>query len=46
MHFRIQAKADVKAVEVLRRGLRDLEDVCDHTVVTFEDSMTKYRNNH
>lgn len=38
MHLRIQAAKNVKAVDVLRRGLADLEKVCDHTITTFEDA--------
>lgn len=45
MHFRIQAHRSVKAVDVLRRGLKDLEQVCDHTAETFEEAMTQFRNN-
>lgn len=38
MHIRIQAAKDVKAVDVLRRGLADLQKVCDHTITTFEEA--------
>lgn len=38
MHLRIQASKDVRAVDVLRRGLADLEKVCDHTITTFEEA--------
>lgn len=46
MHFRIQAQPNVRAVDILRRGLKDLEDVCDHTITTFDEAMGKYRRNH
>lgn len=39
MHLRIQARANVSAVDVLTRGLRDLEAVCEHTIGTFEAAM-------
>lgn len=39
MHLRIQAVAGVRAVDVLKRGLQDLERVCDHTIETFEAAM-------
>lgn len=39
MHLRIQANKNVKAIDVLRRGLEDLEKVCDHTITTFETAM-------
>lgn len=39
MHFRIQANPDTKAIDVLRRGLKDLLNICDHTLETFESAM-------
>ena len=42
MHFRIQAAKSVRAIDVLRRGLEDLERVCDHTIDTFEAAVAKY----
>lgn len=39
MHLRIQASKNVKAIDVLRRGLDDLEKVCDYTITTFEAAM-------
>lgn len=36
MHLRIQASKNVRAADVLRRGLTDLERICDHTITTFE----------
>lgn len=39
MHLRIQAARNVRAVDVLQRGLADMERVCDHTIETFEAAM-------
>lgn len=42
MHFRIQtSNPDLKAIDVLRRGLRDLEAVCDLTLTTFTNEVNK-----
>lgn len=38
MHFRIQAKQG-RAADLLRRGLEDLEKVCDHVLETFEEKV-------
>lgn len=43
MHFRIQAK-EGRAVDILRRGLKDLEKVCEHVESTFEIAMEDYKN--
>uniref|UniRef100_T1H6G1 DNA-directed RNA polymerases I and III subunit RPAC2 n=1 Tax=Megaselia scalaris TaxID=36166 RepID=T1H6G1_MEGSC len=40
MHFRIQSKG--RAVDILRRGLEDLEKLCDHTVETFEKEFQSF----
>lgn len=45
MHFRIQAQPTIRAIDILRRGLKDLEEICDHTTNTFEDAMSEYRTN-
>lgn len=42
MHFRIQASKDAKALDILRRGLTDLEQVCDHTIEVFEEAVQKH----
>lgn len=42
MHFRIQAAKDVRAIDILRRGLEDLEQVCDHTTEVFTTAMKEY----
>lgn len=44
MHIRIQTTKNVRAVDVLRRGLVDLEKVCDHTITTFENAYQEYQN--
>lgn len=43
MHLRIQASKNVRAVDILRKGLADLEKVCDHTLTTFEDAYKEYQ---
>ncbi|XP_055302779.1 probable DNA-directed RNA polymerases I and III subunit RPAC2 [Sitodiplosis mosellana] len=43
MHLRIQASKNVRAVDVLRRGLADLEKVCDHTITTFESAYNDFQ---
>lgn len=42
MHLRVQTVKDVKAIDVLRRGLTDLEHVCDHSIQTFEKAHEEY----
>lgn len=44
MHLRIQTAKNVRAVDVLRRGLIDLEKVCDHTITTFEGAYKEYQD--
>lgn len=39
MHFRIQAQKSVRAIDLLRRGLEDLEKVCDHTLDVFQEAV-------
>ncbi|KAH8362049.1 hypothetical protein KR200_005573, partial [Drosophila serrata] len=41
LHFRIQARRE-RAVDILKRGLEDLEALCDHTMVTFENEMKEF----
>ncbi|XP_035742341.1 probable DNA-directed RNA polymerases I and III subunit RPAC2 [Vespa mandarinia] len=43
MHFRIQTK-NGRATDVLKRGLQDLEQVCDHTLETFNEACKQYKN--
>lgn len=42
MMVRIQAR-EGRAVDILRRGLENLNDVCDHTIDTFEQAMKDFR---
>lgn len=44
MHFRIQSAKDVRAIDILRRGLEDLEQVCDHTIDTFNAALQEHRD--
>lgn len=44
MHFRIQSTRDVRAVDVLRRGLEDLEKVCTHTIETFDQAYKDFQS--
>ncbi|CAD7091941.1 unnamed protein product [Hermetia illucens] len=44
MHFRIQANKKLRAIDILKRGLEDLEAVCDHTIETFEKAMNDYNS--
>ncbi|XP_055712954.1 probable DNA-directed RNA polymerases I and III subunit RPAC2 [Phlebotomus papatasi] len=41
MNFRIQTIRSVRAIDVLRRGLRDLEQVCDLTLEKFDKAIYK-----
>lgn len=43
MHLRIQTSKNVRAVDVLRRGLNDLEKLCDHTITTFENAYREHQ---
>ncbi|XP_046487226.1 DNA-directed RNA polymerases I and III subunit RPAC2 isoform X1 [Neodiprion pinetum] len=42
MHFRIQAKSG-RAVDILRKGLEDLEKACEHTAKAFETAWQASR---
>uniref|UniRef100_A0A2M3ZJV0 DNA-directed RNA polymerases I and III subunit RPAC2 n=1 Tax=Anopheles braziliensis TaxID=58242 RepID=A0A2M3ZJV0_9DIPT len=42
MHFRIQATKSVRAIDVLLRGLQDLERLCDHMMETFEEAVASH----
>lgn len=44
MHLRIQTTKSARAVDVLRRGLADLEKVCDHTITAFEGAYKEYQD--
>lgn len=41
MLFRIQSR-ETPALEVLKRGLKDLEKVCDHTINLFEKEVKDF----
>lgn len=43
MHFRIQTKKG-RAADILKRGLEDLEKVCDHTLETFNEAYKEYKH--
>lgn len=43
MHLRIQTSKNIRAVDVLRRGLDDLEKICDHTITTFDNAYKEYQ---
>ncbi|XP_065355585.1 DNA-directed RNA polymerases I and III subunit RPAC2 [Calliphora vicina] len=38
LHFRIQSSQG-RAIDILKRGLEDLEKICDHTIETFESEV-------
>ncbi|EDV98734.1 probable DNA-directed RNA polymerases I and III subunit RPAC2 [Drosophila grimshawi] len=41
LHFRIQSHRE-RAIDLLKRGLEDLEALCDHTMNTFETEMNSF----
>jgi len=43
MNFRIQTFKG-SAVEALKKGLEDLEDVCDHTIQLFEHEVKEFKS--
>lgn len=45
INLRIQTKG-APALEVLKKGLKDLSDVCSHVLVTFEAAVEEYKANH
>ncbi|XP_074107866.1 RNA polymerases I and III subunit AC2 l(2)37Cg [Cotesia typhae] len=44
MHFRIQMKGNGRAVDALRRGLKDLEAACDHVTQVFTEKYEAFVN--
>lgn len=44
MHFRIQSR-ETPALEILKRGLTDLEKVCNHTMDLFEKEVKEFSRN-
>ncbi|XP_076630469.1 RNA polymerases I and III subunit AC2 l(2)37Cg [Colletes latitarsis] len=43
IYLRIQAKKG-KAVDILRKGLKDFEKICDHTLDTFNNAYDQFKN--
>ncbi|XP_023172011.1 probable DNA-directed RNA polymerases I and III subunit RPAC2 [Drosophila hydei] len=41
LHFRIQSHRE-RAIDLLKRGLEDLEALCDHTIETFEKEINTF----
>jgi DNA-directed RNA polymerase I and III subunit RPAC2 len=44
VNFRIQSKS-VPPIDILEKGLVDLNSVCEHVLNTFEDSINDFKNN-
>jgi len=42
VHLNIQTTSE-NVVEVLKRGLQDLEKMCDHTLETFDEAYEKHK---
>ncbi|KAF5274878.1 hypothetical protein FQA39_LY07060 [Lamprigera yunnana] len=45
MHFRIQMHRG-RAIDALRRGLKDLVKLCDHTLETFNEELIVFKTVH
>ncbi|CAG5992633.1 unnamed protein product [Menidia menidia] len=43
INFRIQTRGGVPAVEPLRRGLTELNDVCQHVLNTFQARVNEFK---
>lgn len=43
LHFRIQSHRE-RAIDLLKRGLEDLEALCDHTMETFEKEINSFND--
>uniref|UniRef100_A0A1B0G937 DNA-directed RNA polymerases I and III subunit RPAC2 n=1 Tax=Glossina morsitans morsitans TaxID=37546 RepID=A0A1B0G937_GLOMM len=43
LHFRIQSSQS-RAIDILKRGLEDLEKLCDHTITTFEAEVKAFND--
>ncbi|XP_055680545.1 probable DNA-directed RNA polymerases I and III subunit RPAC2 [Lutzomyia longipalpis] len=43
LNFRIQTTPSVRAIDILRRGLQDLEAVCDVTLEKFDAAMQRIK---
>lgn len=46
INLRIQGRDDKPAVDLLKEGLGQLKDVCNHVVKTFENSVATFRAAH
>ncbi|KAK7097920.1 DNA-directed RNA polymerases I and III subunit RPAC2-like [Littorina saxatilis] len=46
IHLRIQTHDDTTALDVLKKGLRDLSDVCSHVLTTFQAEVDEYKASH
>jgi len=42
VHLNIQTTSE-NVIEVLKRGLKDLEAMCDHTIETFDKAYEKHK---
>lgn len=42
VQLHIQTKGE-NVIEVLKRGLQDLEKICDHTLETFDKAYEKFK---
>ena len=42
INFRIQTRGE-PAIDILKRGLKDLHHMCEHTQAVFENSVALYR---
>ncbi|XP_015190621.1 PREDICTED: probable DNA-directed RNA polymerases I and III subunit RPAC2 [Polistes dominula] len=43
INFRIQTKTG-RATDILKRGLQDLEKICDHTLEVFNEAYKQYKS--
>ncbi|KAF6717814.1 DNA-directed RNA polymerases I and III subunit RPAC2 [Oryzias melastigma] len=43
INFRIQTRGGVPAVEPLQKGLKDLHEVCQHVLNTFQTKVNEYK---
>lgn len=42
IYVRIQAKTG-RAIDILRKGLEDLDKICDHTLETFNNAYEQFK---
>ncbi|KAM8849030.1 DNA-directed RNA polymerases I and III subunit RPAC2 [Synchiropus picturatus] len=43
INFRVQTRGGIPATEVLRRGLNELSDVCQHVLNTFQARVDEFK---